>query len=164
MIADEQNYRYDSAVFLEAGSFNLGGAVKLTSRVTGNTEETVYEGCDNGYFRFVRENPESMDFPLTVNYKVSESSTATEGLDFAASFDYLDRIRRLSSSGHNIVLVTHHLNEIPPEVDRVIVLKSGQIAADGPKNEVLDSALLSSVYETPIRVAEFDGYYLAYPG
>jgi iron complex transport system ATP-binding protein len=88
----------------------------------------------------------------------------TEGLDFAASFDYLDRIRRLSSSGHNIVLVTHHLNEIPPEVDRVIVLKSGQIAADGPKNEVLDSALLSSVYETPIRVAEFDGYYLAYPG
>lgn len=88
----------------------------------------------------------------------------TEGLDFAASFDYLERIRRLSSSGHNIVLVTHHLNEIPPEVERVIVLKSGRIAADGPKQEVLDGALLSSVYETAIRVAEFDGYYLAYPG
>ncbi len=88
----------------------------------------------------------------------------TEGLDFAASFDYLDRIRDLSSSGHNIVLVTHHLNEIPPEVERVIVLKSGRIAADGPKSDVLDSTLLSSVYETPIRVAEFDGYYLAYPG
>jgi iron complex transport system ATP-binding protein len=88
----------------------------------------------------------------------------TEGLDFAASFDYLDRILSLSQSGHNIVLVTHHLNEIPPEVDRVIVLKSGRIAADGPKKEVLDGELLSSVYETPIRVAEFDGYYLAYPG
>jgi iron complex transport system ATP-binding protein len=88
----------------------------------------------------------------------------TEGLDFAASFDYLDRIRDLSASGHNIVLVTHHLNEIPPEVDRVIVLKNGRIAADGPKCDVLDSALLSSVYETPIRIAEFDGYYLAYPG
>ncbi len=88
----------------------------------------------------------------------------TAGLDFAASFDYLERIRGLASSGHNIVLVTHHLNEIPPEVERVIVLKQGAIAADGPKAEVLDGELLSSVYETAIRVAEFDGYYLAYPG
>lgn len=88
----------------------------------------------------------------------------TEGLDFAASFDYLERIRDLASSGHNIVLVTHHLNEIPPEVDRVIVLSNGQVAADGPKAEVLDGALLSSIYGIPIRVAEFDGYYLAYPG
>ena len=62
------------------------------------------------------------------------------------------------------MLVTQHLNEIPPEVERVIVLKNGEIAADGPKAEVLDGALLSSVYETAIRVAEFDGYYLAYPG
>lgn len=88
----------------------------------------------------------------------------TEGLDFAASFDYLRRIRELASAGHNIVLVTHHLNEIPPEVERVIVLKDGRVAADGPKVEVLDSDLLSGVYETRIRIAEFDGYYLAYPG
>jgi iron complex transport system ATP-binding protein len=88
----------------------------------------------------------------------------TEGLDFAASFDYLNRIRDLSASGHNIVLVTHHLNEIPPEVDRVIVLKNGSVIADGLKPDVLTSQLLSSVYETAIRVAELDGYYLAYPG
>ena len=88
----------------------------------------------------------------------------TVGLDFAASFDYLGRIRNLSKSGHNIVLVTHHLNEIPPEVDRVIVLKGGVVVADGDKASVLSSELLSSVYETRIRVAELDGYFLAYPG
>ena len=88
----------------------------------------------------------------------------TEGLDFAASFDYLNRIRELSASGHNIVLVTHHLNEIPPEVERVIVLKEGRVVADGHKPEVLTSEFLSSVYETSIRIAERDGYYLAYPG
>jgi len=88
----------------------------------------------------------------------------TEGLDFAASFDYLDRIRELARSGHNIVLVTHHLNEIPPEVDRVVVLKEGNVVADGDKASVLDAEFLSSVYETGIRVAEVDGYYLAYPG
>jgi iron complex transport system ATP-binding protein len=88
----------------------------------------------------------------------------TSGLDFAASFDYLRRIRELSSSGHNIVLVTHHLNEIPPEIDRVIVLQDGKVAADGDKASVLTAELLSRIYETDIRVAQVDGYFLAYPG
>ena len=88
----------------------------------------------------------------------------TSGLDFSASFDYLERIRTLARGGRNIVIVTHHLNEIPPEVDRVILLQSGKVAADGAKAEILTSKMLSAVYETPIRVTEVDGYYLAYPG
>ena len=88
----------------------------------------------------------------------------TEGLDFAASFDYLDRIRDLSARGRNIVLVTHHLGEIPPEVERVIVLQDGRVAADGPKAQVLESTLLSRVYGANIRIAEIDGYFQAYPG
>lgn len=88
----------------------------------------------------------------------------TAGLDFAASFDYLGRLRRLANDGRNIVIVTHHLNEIPPEVDRVVLLQGGRIAADGPKEAVLTGEMLSQVYETRVRVAEIDGYYLAYPG
>jgi len=88
----------------------------------------------------------------------------TEGLDFAASFDYLDRIRRLARDGRNILIVTHHLNEIPPEIDRIILLQAGKVVADGPKSVVLTSEKLSSVYETAIRVAEVDGFFLAYPG
>jgi iron complex transport system ATP-binding protein len=88
----------------------------------------------------------------------------TSGLDFAASFDYLERIRRLAREGRNIIVVTHHLNEIPPEVDRVILLRAGRVAADGPKADILTEETLSSVYDMPIRVAEVDGYYLAYPG
>ncbi len=88
----------------------------------------------------------------------------TAGLDFTASFDYLGRLRRLAEAGRNIVIVTHHLNEIPPEVDRVVLLQNGRVAADGPKKAVLNSELLSKIYETRIRVAEIDGYYLAYPG
>lgn len=88
----------------------------------------------------------------------------TTGLDFAASFDYLKRIRKLAQAGRNIIIVTHHLNEIPPEVDRVILLQNGTIAADGPKATILTGETLSAVYETPIRVTEIDDYYLAYPG
>lgn len=88
----------------------------------------------------------------------------TSGLDFAASFDYLERVRMLSNEGHNIIIVTHHLNEIPPEVDRVILLRDGRVAADGRKDEVLTDDLLSEVYGARVRVAQIDGYYLAYPG
>lgn len=88
----------------------------------------------------------------------------TAGLDFAASFDYLGRLQQLADAGRNIIIVTHHLNEIPPAVDRVILLQHGRIVADGPKSEVLTGELLSDVYQTRIQVTEVNGYYLAYPG
>lgn len=88
----------------------------------------------------------------------------TAGLDFAASFDYLDRIRRLANSGRNIVIVTHHLDEIPPEVERIVLLREGAVAADGDKDTVLTSENLSAVYGVPVRVTSVDGHYLAYPG
>lgn len=88
----------------------------------------------------------------------------TAGLDLAASFEYLRQIRRLSEEGQNVVIATHHLNEIPLEIDRVILLKAGTVVADGSKAEVLTADRLSELYETPIRVANKDGYFLAYPG
>ncbi len=88
----------------------------------------------------------------------------TAGLDFSARFDYLERLRQLARDGCNIVVVTHHLDEIPPEVERIVLLKNGRVAADGRKESVLTSETLSDVYETRVRVAEIDGYFLAYPG
>ena len=88
----------------------------------------------------------------------------TAGLDIAAGFDYLRQIRRLASEGHNIVIVTHHLNEIPLEVDRIVLMKAGAIVADGSKEQTLTDDLLSTVYEIPVRVANIDGHFLAYPG
>ena len=88
----------------------------------------------------------------------------TTGLDLTASFDYLATIRELADDGCNIVIVTHHLNDIPPEVQRIVLLKQGRVVADGDKASVLSEGLLSEVYETPVKVAEVDGHYLAYPG
>ncbi|MGI9221067.1 MAG: ABC transporter ATP-binding protein [Woeseiaceae bacterium] len=88
----------------------------------------------------------------------------TSGLDLAASFDYLRQISRLANAGQNLVIVTHHLNEIPPEVERVVLLKSGAIVADGSKEATLTSDILSDVYDTRVRVSQIDGHFLAYPG
>ena len=87
----------------------------------------------------------------------------TAGLDLAGSFAYLAGIRELAQDGCSIVLVTHHLNEIPPEVERVILLDKGRIVADGGKAAVLQPAVLEPVYGVDMRVAEVDGYYLPYP-
>jgi iron complex transport system ATP-binding protein len=87
----------------------------------------------------------------------------TAGLDLAASFDYVRRIRKLANAGKNIVLVTHLLNEIPPNIDRVILLRKGKIVADGAKQTVLTEENLRKTYDTDINIANVDGYYLAYP-
>ena len=87
----------------------------------------------------------------------------TAVLDMTACFDFLARIAELVKNGCSLVWVTHHLNDIPPEVERVIVLKNGVVMADGPKREVLTAKLLREVYETDLKVIEVDGCYLAYP-
>ena len=87
----------------------------------------------------------------------------TTGLDLAASFDYLARVRRLIAEGRSIILVTHHLNEIPPDIQRVVLLREGKIVADGDKADVLNEKNLSATFGVPIRLKRFDGYYLPYP-
>ena len=88
----------------------------------------------------------------------------TAGLDLTASFDLLARIRGLVEAGKSILLVTHQLNEIPPDIRRVILLKQGKIVADGEKREVLTGENLYRTNDSKIRVSEVDGYYLASPG
>jgi iron complex transport system ATP-binding protein len=87
----------------------------------------------------------------------------TAGLDLTASFDYLARIRKLVTEGRTIVLVTHLLNEIPPEIDRVILIRSGVTIADGAKAEVLTVDNLQKAYGARMRVSRIDDYWLAYP-
>jgi iron complex transport system ATP-binding protein len=88
----------------------------------------------------------------------------TAGLDPEAAFSLLGRIRHLIRQGTTIVLVTHHVNEIPPEVGRMVLLRAGQVVADGPKRELLTAERLSALYGVPVRVVESEGYFVALPG
>jgi len=87
----------------------------------------------------------------------------TSGLDLAATFSYLKILRRLMSRGRTVVLVTHHIHEIPPEIERVVLLDAGRITADGDKRSVLSSQSLSSLFGEPINLIESDGWYQATP-
>jgi iron complex transport system ATP-binding protein len=68
-------------------------------------------------------------------------------------------LRTLAQSGITIILVTHHLPDIIPEIERVVCLKRGRLVADGPKSEILNSKALSALFETQVEVMETSGYY-----
>jgi iron complex transport system ATP-binding protein len=88
----------------------------------------------------------------------------TSGLDVKACMQYLDILRHLIQQKKTIVLVTHHIHEIPPEVSRVVLLKQGVIIADGMKPDVLTAAHLSALFETPLEVVQVNGFYQVMPG
>jgi iron complex transport system ATP-binding protein len=83
----------------------------------------------------------------------------TNSLDLKATHDLREIMRAIARTGTTIVLVTHHLPEIIPEIDRVILLDRGRIAGDGSKREMLTPARLSALFGLEIDVRERDGYY-----
>ncbi len=88
----------------------------------------------------------------------------TSGLDLKACFQYLDLVRAQIRKGKTVVLVTHHLHEIPPEIDRVVFLKGGQIQADGLKSALLTDDHFSTLFDRRIVLAQANGWYQALPG
>ncbi len=88
----------------------------------------------------------------------------TSGLDLKSCFAYLERVRALMNAGTTVVLVTHHVHEIAPEVARVVCLNGGRISADGAKANVLSDARLTQLFDTPIRLVCDNGWYQALPG
>jgi len=70
-----------------------------------------------------------------------------------------DTMRELAQGGLGILLVTHHVSEIIPEIERVILLQRGRVLADGPKDEVLTSERLSALFSVPVKLIREDGYF-----
>jgi len=83
----------------------------------------------------------------------------TRGLDLVARHHFLERVRQVAQRGTTIILVTHHAEEIIPEIDRVILLRRGRVAYDGAKSAVLTAARLTDVFDAPVTVSLVNGYF-----
>jgi len=83
----------------------------------------------------------------------------TNSLDIRAQREVREAMRKLAAGGVTLVLVTHHLPDIVPEIGRVIRLRQGRIQGDEPKAEALRAERLSELFATPVRVIESDGFY-----
>ncbi|HCS37883.1 MAG TPA: ABC transporter [Sphaerochaeta sp.] len=87
---------------------------------------------------------------------------AVSNLDLPAKRSYRDALESFARAGRTVILVTHDLSEIIGEIGRVVVLKQGQILADGPKREILDEELLSDAYGTRVFLSEREGRFNAW--
>ena len=76
----------------------------------------------------------------------------SNALDLAAQRELRETLRRLAQEGTGLVLVTHHLGDILPEIERVILMRGGRIVGDGPRAEMLTAAKLSELFNTPVRI------------
>ncbi len=83
----------------------------------------------------------------------------TASLDPAASRSLLLTLRRLVSRGKNLIVVTHNLTDIIPEIERVILMNHGRIMADGPKAEILTAESLSAFFGIALEIEQRQGYF-----
>jgi iron complex transport system ATP-binding protein len=87
----------------------------------------------------------------------------TTGLDLIARHDFMERIRQIARDGTTVILITHHIDEIIPEIQRVILLRQGRVIAAGSKRETLTSERLGALFNAPVALEEIDGYFYARP-
>ena len=76
----------------------------------------------------------------------------SNALDLAAQRELRDTLRRLAREGTGLVLVTHHLGDILPEIERVILMRAGRIVGDGPRQDLLTEPVLSGLFDVPVRI------------
>ncbi len=83
-------------------------------------------------------------------------------LDLHSFHKFRKVMRRIAAAGKSIILVTHNLQDIIPEIERIILFKDGKIFMDGPKKEILTSSNLSLLFGIQVEVQNTDGYYRAW--
>jgi iron complex transport system ATP-binding protein len=82
----------------------------------------------------------------------------TNSLDFRSTHEVREILRKLAASS-SIILVTHNLFDLIPEIERVILIRNGQVFLDGPKQDVLTSANLTELFGIPVELVVRDGYF-----
>ena len=85
----------------------------------------------------------------------------TSNLDVVARHSFLERVREIARSGTTLILITHHIEEVIPEIERVVLIKNGRITGAGPKQEMMTAERLGKLFDGPVTLDTVDGYYSA---
>jgi iron complex transport system ATP-binding protein len=81
------------------------------------------------------------------------------GLDPHAAYHVRAAVGTLAEGGRSLVLVTHHVEDIVPQIDRAVLIKSGRIVGDGPKKTLMTAEVLGGLFDIPVKVEEREGRY-----
>jgi len=83
----------------------------------------------------------------------------SNALDLAAQRELREALRLVAQQGTGIVMVTHHLADILPEMTRVIMMRSGRIFADGSKEELITAEKIRELFGVEVTLTRRDGYW-----
>ncbi len=83
----------------------------------------------------------------------------SNSLDVFAQIELRHTMSKLARAGIALLLITHHLPDVVPEIERVIFMREGRIAGDGAKAELLTAEKLGALFGCAVEVTEQDGYY-----
>lgn len=83
----------------------------------------------------------------------------TNSLDLHALQEFRQVLRGLVAGGTHVIMVTHNVQDLIPEIGRVILLREGKVFRDGPKDEVLTDKNLTDLFRMEVRLDRHDGYY-----
>ena len=83
----------------------------------------------------------------------------TTSLDLRLVRELRKTMRKLARAGTALILVTHAIEEVIPEIRRVILLREGRVFRDGPKEKVLTADHLSALYRMKVRLEKENGTY-----
>jgi iron complex transport system ATP-binding protein len=83
----------------------------------------------------------------------------TNSLDVRAQLEVREAVRKLAANGVSVIVVTHYLPDIIPEIKRVVSLKKGRLYFDGPKEKLLTSERMQELFEVPVQVEHAGGFY-----
>lgn len=85
------------------------------------------------------------------------------GLDLAGREDLVKRMTSLAQdpAAPTLVLVTHHLEEIPPGFTHALMIREGEAVAAGPLSDVMTAENLSATFDMKLRLMETEGRFMA---
>jgi iron complex transport system ATP-binding protein len=83
----------------------------------------------------------------------------TNSLDLHALHTFRSTLRRVARAGTGIILITHQVHDIIPEISRVILMDQGRFIHDGRKEQVLTGPLLGGLFNVRVDIHEDSGYY-----
>lgn len=85
-------------------------------------------------------------------------------LDLRACHQLLNTLRKLCQAGTTLLVITHRIDTIIPEMGRILFIKQGRVCADGTPEQLLQDHKLSELFQTPLRMLEHKGFRQVLPG
>lgn len=153
VVGDVSDAFFDSAVFLEAESFNLGTEVSVEAFGPNAGDGFAYEGCEDAFFRFSRLEDQPSHHPVNIPYTVSNASTATANEDFV---DFSYHIEMAAGQNYVDVPLRTLIDDLEeePELIRLVIDQSCACYKDSADIYIIPPIALESHIEDTYSCAE----------